>query len=111
MTRRPRARSWWRRAWRANTGRVSSPTTKRRESGKSLIVVLGAKRAGRNDAGRDVGVLKRVELRPQNIALELHRADAGLLLGAGQGVSLDEVQREVGIARRLREPAAEIGHG
>ena len=49
--------------------------------------VLRAKRAGRHVAV-DVGVVQRVELHPQHVALEADGVDAGFLLGARLGVLL-----------------------
>ena len=71
---------------------------------------LRAEGAGRDQARRDIGVVQRVELRPQHVALEAHGIDhLGLLLGR-RGVALDVVEREVGVAVGLVEAALEILH-
>ena len=54
----------------------------------------------------DVGMVERVELHPEHVALEADGVDAGFLLGARLGVLLDVVEREVGVARRLDRAAA-----
>ena len=79
--------------------------------GASLMPTLRAEGAGRDQARRDVGVVQRVELGPQHVALEAHGIDGGRLLLRRRGVALDVVEGEVGVAVGLVEAALEILHG
>ena len=52
---------------------------RRRADWVASFIWTGAKGARRDQAGRDVGVVQGIELRPQHVALEAHGGDGGLL--------------------------------
>ena len=57
----------------------------------------GTKAPGRHVPGRHIGVVERVELRPQHIAFEFQRGEHGLLGLGGAGVAPDIVEGEIGV--------------
>ena len=65
--------------------------------------------AGRDVLGRHIGVVQRIEHRPQHVALEFQRLQHGLLLLGGLGVALDVVEGEIRVALCLRWTLGEIG--
>src|SRR5690606_6145689 len=66
--------------------------------------------ARRNEARRDVGVVKRIELCPEHVALEPDRVDTKLLQLTRRGVPFDIVEGKICVAGRLAETPAEVGH-
>src|ERR1700760_865383 len=100
-------------AWRGSTGRLVSLTWMLRLRADAIdrlpLALFGNERSRRYMA-LDIGVVKGVELHPQNIGLEDQCIAHRLALGRGGGMGLDIVQRKAGIAWRLLQPAAEIAH-
>src|SRR5579871_241208 len=58
--------------------------------------------ARRNMPGRDISMIKRVEHRPQYIALEFERSEHAVLRLGRTRILLDIVQRKSGVALGLR---------
>src|SRR5262245_28497901 len=67
-------------------------------------------RAGRDQSWRHVGLMQRVELGPQDVALEANRRNhASLLLGRLR-MALDVVEGEIRVTVGLIEAAPEVLH-
>ena len=82
---------------------IAAPSSARWAAGASAHAAT-PRRAGRrrrDQAGGDIGVIERVELRPQHIAFELERRPAPAAALGGPRLALDVVEREIGVARRL----------
>jgi hypothetical protein len=63
----------------------------------SACVGLGYKTAGRNVSRVHVGIVDRVELRPQDLALAFQGADDLFLLAADRGACRSEIEGERGV--------------
>src|ERR1700737_563722 len=69
------------------------------------------KSAQRDVRRRHIGVMERIQHRPQHAALEFECAQHGLLLLRCSGMALDIVKRKLRIAPRQRRTLAELGKG
>src|SRR5215468_5042798 len=105
-----RVSSYFSLACRGSTGRLASLTLIWRGPAiGSPSSRLGHEGARRNMA-IDIGVIERVELHPQDVGLEDQRIADSRPLVLRPCMFLDIVEREIGIARRLRQAALEIAH-
>src|ERR1700738_5563709 len=91
--------------------------TPRGRRGRASILTASAmagllprqKSAQREVRRRHIGVMERIQHRPQHAALEFECAQHGLLLLRCSGLALDIVKRKLRIATRQRRTLAEIG--
>src|SRR5262245_12454264 len=104
----PCASLWVSRTPRGRRGRASAGMTVP-GSLTAVLLGLGHEGAGRNVLGRNIGMIERIEHRPQHVALELERSQHRLL-GVGRlRVALDVIEGELGIALGERRALGEIG--
>src|SRR5262249_5399332 len=78
-----------------------------REAGPDLRVSRH-EGAGRHTLGRNIGIIERIEHRPQHVALEFQRAQYRTLCFRRGRVALDIVEREVGVPPGKRWALVEI---
>src|SRR5258705_1356140 len=99
-------------ACRGNTGRLASLTLMLRLREPAIGLpsgCLGNKRPRRH-MPIYIGMIQRVELNPKHIGLEQQRIADRFALRRRLRVLLDELECEVGVARRLLHAPAEIAH-
>src|SRR4029078_6567710 len=73
-------------------------------------MVLRHESALRYLLGIDIGVMERIEHRPQHAAFEFKRCTHRLLLRRRIGVALDVVEREIDVPLGLRRTLVEIAY-
>src|SRR6185312_13860875 len=88
-----RTRSWWSRTPVASLGRSNGTRSALR---------------GRRRRGPRVAAVDRVELRPEQVALEGERRHRALLVGAGAAALQRHPERVLGVAGGERQPRAEV---
>ena len=74
----------------------------------SAMIRLQPKSPRRRPAGLDISEIKRVQLRPQNVALVAQCLDRPLLLAPSRGVLIHVLDRKGSVFRSLRQPRLKV---
>ena len=85
-----------------------SPRSGRNDRVGLRSCALNAEGARRGRSRLDVGIIKRIELRPEDVAFVAQGLDREFLLGARMRVFVDVLDGEVRILRRLMKTGLEV---